>query len=423
MPAANSIFSQSFSGNYPLVLAKKMQFETIKHMMWGKWARYTTPGGAYVQKGNVPNPVSSPVAVQNELSGRAGDLIEIPMHRNLKNFWRIGKEQMKEHEEEPKVNFLQVPVELLRHAEKPQESSIDTQVNKDLRLLQNCKPALQRHYAQGMNYWMCSWAMYNGYSLNVLASSRWSGHAKIAAVQHPHIFTAGRGKVSYSTYGYPGNAAYNQGVATEMGFVGAGDVFDTGFLNGLKADPAIQKIAPIITKDGNEFRIIVAHPWQIKDLVADATFREIVAASQAQAYAKDNPYLVGCKYFWEGFAIFSSDTMIFPVRVDSSVPQWGPSTMQVAAQTGDIVSHEDYTSDTMFGAIVLGANALFIANADRLGFRKRTDDFGELNAVAYRHITGSARADFWNRDDGTTGQYVVNESSAICITYGAAPGF
>lgn len=423
MPASNNVFSQSFSGNYPIVLARKMQFQTIKNMPWGRWAKFTTPGGAYVQKGNIPNPVDSPVVIQNELSKRSGDLIEIPMHRNLINLWRIGKEQMKEHEEEPKVNFAQIPVELLRHAEKPQESTIDTQVNKDLRLLENTKPALQRHYARAMNYLMCTFAMYYGYSWNVLASARWSGHSKVTTTHHPHVYIAGRGKVSYSTYGYPGNAAYNQGIATEMGFIGAGDVFDSAFLQALKADQAIQKIAPIIMKDGNELRLIYAHPWQIKDLENDATFREMTAATAAQAYAKDNPYLVGCKYIWAGFAIFESDTIVWPVRVASSVPQYGPSTIQVAASTGTLDSYESYSTDTMFAAIVFGANALFIGNADRLEFKKRVDDYDELVGIAYRHISGAGRADFDNRDDGTTGQYMINESSALAITYAAAPAY
>jgi len=423
MPASNDVFTRSFSGNYPLVLAKKMEFESLKQMLWGKWAGFTTPGGKPVKAGTVPAPVESPIIIQNELGGKSGDLIEIPLHRNLKNLWRIGKEQMKEHEEEPKVNFFQVPVELLRHAEKPQESSIDTQVNKDLQLLKNTKPALQRHYARAMNYLMCSFGLYYGYSWNVLASARWSGDSKIAATHHPHVFVAGRGKVSYSTYGYPGNAAYNQGIATEMGFVGAGDVFDTGFLNGLKADPKIQKISPIIMKDGNALRLIVAHGWQIKDLEADATFRSTVATAMAQSYAKDNPFLVGAKYIWSGFAIFESDTAVWPVRVARSLPQFGPSTVQVATATGDLDSFEDYSSDTMFAAIILGAGALYLANADRLGYKKRVDDYDELIGIAYRRIAGAARADAWNRDDGTTGQYVVNESSAIAITYAAAPSF
>jgi hypothetical protein len=200
-------------------------------------------------------------------------------------------------------------------------------------------------------------------------------------------------------------------------------VFDTGFLNGLKADPDIQKIAPIIMKDGNELRLLIAHPWQIGDLENDSVFREMAAATMAQNYAKDNPYLVGCKYVWGGFAIFESDTAIWPVRVSSSLPQYGPSTVQTSSITGNLDSFESYGSDTMFAAMVLGSNALMIGLATRLGYKKRMDDYDELIGIAYRQIAGAGRADAWNREDGSTGEFVHNESSAICITKASAPGF
>jgi hypothetical protein len=423
MPGSNLVFEHSFSGNYPLVLARKMQFQALKTMFWGKWAGFTTPGMVPVKPGNDPKPTESPVVIQNELSKAAGDLMEIPLHRNLKQLWRIGKEQMEGHEEEPKINFMQVPVELFRHAETPQDVSISTKVNKDLRLLENTEPALRRHYARAMNYLMCSFAIYHGYSWNVLASARWSGDSKVSTKQHPHVYIAGRGKVSYTTYGYPGNAAYNQGVATEIDAIGVGDTFDTGFLNGMKADATIQKIAPIIMKDGNALRLIIAHTWQISSLEADSAFRETVALAAAQSYSKENPYLYGCKYVWGGFAIFESDTMVWPVTTGSSLPVWGPSTVQVATKTGNLDSFESYSSATKFGAIILGSNALALGLASRMEFKRRVDDYDELIGIAYRQIGGAARADFWNREDGATGVYMVNESSALAVTYAAAPGF
>jgi len=423
MPGSNAIFERSFSGNYPVVLARQMQFQAIKTMLWGKWAKFNTPGSVPVKPGNDPMPVDSPVVIHYELSRRAGDLIEIPMHRNLVKLPRIGKEQMAGHEEEPKVNFLQLPVELTRHAETPQDTTISTQVAKDLRLLDNTKPALQRHYARMMNYLLCSFSIYNGYSWNVLASARWSGDSKIAKASHPHVYMSGRGKVSYTTYGYPGNTAYENGIATELDLLGAGDVFDTNFLTGLKADPSIQKIPPIIMKDGNSLRLIIAHPWQIASLEADAAFREVTAAAMAQSYAKNNPYLVGAKYIWGGFAIFENDTAVFQVSTASSLPVWGPSSVQLSSITGNLDSFESYGSATKFGAIVLGSNALGLALADRMGFKKRVDDYDELIGIAYRQIVGGGRADFWNREDGSTGQHLVNESSAVCVTREVAPSY
>lgn len=420
MPGTNHIFDRSFSGNYPLVLAKKLQFRAIKNLLWGRWAGFTTPGGVPVRSGTIPAPVDSPVVIHNELNKRAGDLIEVPMLRNVVNLPRIGKEQMKEFEEEMKVNFAQIPVELMRHAVKPQESTIDTQVNKDLQLLKNAYPALERHYARAMNYLLCGFAMYYGYSWNVLASARWSGDSKVSAHSHPHIYVAGSGKVSYAS-GYPGTSNYETQIGTNLGTVASGDVFDTSFLQALKADQQVQRINPLIMKDGTELRLLIAHPYQIKDLENDAVFREVQSRAMVQQYAKENPYLVGAKYVWAGFAIFENDTVAWPVRVNSGVPEWGPATVQISTKTGNLDSFDSYSSDTLFAGLILGSNALAIANADRMEFKKRVDDYDELVGIAYRHIPGAARADFWNRDDGSTGQYIINDSSAVFVTYAAAP--
>ena len=422
MPAPNALFTRSFSGNYPLVLARQMQFESIKTMFWGKFVQFTTEGMVPVKRGNDPKPVDSPIVMQNQLNGKAGEMIEIPIHRNLVNLPRIGSQQMEGHEEEPKVNFAQVPVELTRHAEKPRETTIQEQVTRDLQLLKNTEPALRRHYLRVLNYLLCSYSLYYGYSWNVLASDRWSGDSKVSANSHPHTFVAGRGKVGYSG-GYPGTSGYESSIATELASMSNSDIFDTDFLGALKTDPAIMKIKPIILKDGNECRLIIAHPWQIRTLENDEYFQRQAAHAWAQSEAKNNPMLFGAKYIWAGFAIYESDTAVFPVRVSSGVPQYGPSDVQHSSPSGDLNSFESYSSENRFGAIILGSNAIHMATVGRLEFKKRLSDYDELIGIAYRNILGAARADYWNREDGSTGRYIINESSAIAITWAQAPNY
>lgn len=412
----DNLRTHDYSGNYPVVLGREMVFETLKEFFWGPFSKFTTPKQAPVSKMNRPTPTDSIVAIQWELNKEQGDMIEIPMHRQLKQLPRIGKEQMMGHEEKPYVNFAQIPVMLQRHGELPQDSSMSTQVSKDLRLLENAYPALRAHYARAEEYLGANYAFHYGYSYNVLESGWFTNETKIATYTHPHVFIAGYGKVSYSS-GYPGNTAYETEVATRMGGVGASHTFGTKFLQALKADPQVRKIPPIIAKGYGPMRLIVAHPWQIVDLELDETFQKIVSAAMVEKYAKENPYLIGAKYMWAGWAIYESDTASWPARVTSSLPDFGPETVT------NLESFESYASDTMFTCLVLGRNALYKAMGSAMGFRKRTDDYGEIIGVAYRIMQGYSLGSFWNRDDGTTGQYLKNDSSALAITYASAPAY
>ena len=99
---------------------------------------------------------------------------------------------------------------------------------------------------------------------------------------------------------------------------------------------------------------------------------------------------------------------------------WGVSGIATITNLDD---YENYASETKFGAIVLGSNAMFKAIADNMEFKRRRDDYDEIIGIAYRAIEGYARGDAWNRDDGDTGEFVINDNSAIAVTYAATPGF
>ena len=101
----------------------------------------------------------------------------------------------------------------------------------------------------------------------------------------------------------------------------------------------------------------------------------------------------------------------------SSKPTWGPTTIT------DLDSFENYASATAFGAMILGSNALYKAIGSEMKFKYMNKDYGQYQGIAYQILQGYGRADFWNRDDGTAGQYLVNDSSAIVITSAQAPAY
>lgn len=409
--------SRSFSGNQALIMASKMKYEVLRQFFWGQFAKFNTPGGIPAKPGNIPKATDSPIVMQSELQREQGDVMKIPLMRALRGKPTVGLDQMAGFEERMKVNHAQIPIDILRHAVLTQEGPMMTQTTKDYKILQRAKPLLRRHYGEVLELYQISHAFYNGFSRNILESknTRWSGHDSIKKVSHPHIFIAGQGKVSYGVSSYPSTSAYETVIGTALGSVAPSHVFDTNFLSGLKAHQQILKIAPIIMSDGNKYRLIVAHPYQIADLEADANFRQVASSAFVQQMAKKNPLLAGCRYHYAGFFIFESETAVWPVAVSAGVPVYGPTTLT------DLDSYTEYTSDVMFCAIVLGSNAMFRGIGSSIQFIGRVDDYDAIKGIAYQTLEGASRADYFNDDDGTRGQYVKNDGSAVAITYAAEP--
>lgn len=414
---AETLFTHDMSANYPVVLkAKKMFFQAFEQMFWGPFAKFNTEGSRPVKPGNMPKPVNSPVVIQNELQRAAGDAIEIPMHMNLSNLPKIGEQQLEDNEERPKVNFANIPIELLRHAEKPKLSSISEQVNKDLMLVEHAEPMLRRHYARSLEYLVFSYALYYGYSWHVLNSGRFDNDSKIAAATHPHIYVAGQGKVGYSG-GNPGTNGYRTSVGTAIDGLTGSNVFDTNFLSGLSKHQNVIDIPRIISKDDNEFLMCIAHPFQIATLEADPKFDARANNVMVQQMAKENPFFVGAKYFHHGFAIYEKDTVAWPARRNSTTgyDEWGPATIS------NLDSFRSYQDDTRFAGCILGNNALFCAVGSAMEFIKQMKDYKEVLGIAYRIIKGASRYDFKNRDYGTAGASWENDRSALFVTSAAAP--
>lgn len=417
---ANLIFDHSFEGNKEVVLASKMNFETLKRFFWGRFAGYTTPKGKQVRYGNgvVPNTVEKPIIIHRELMRQQGDVIQVPMMRKFDNMPKFGNQQLAGFEEKAKVSWMSAAVNNTRHAVLQQEGSMSRQTTKAINILQNLKPGLRDHYTRFLNA-SCSYAMYLGHSYQTLVGdSRYSGSTKIKSVSHPHFFTAGAGKVSYAS-GNPGTSGYETSVGTAITNLGSSNVFDTSLLSALETDEYVQKVEPIVAKDGNMFRLIVAHGWQLKQLEADTKFDSRTQAAYAQAFAKDNPMIVGAKYFSHGFAIFENNTAVWPLSVTSGSPVYGKATYSTLSD------FETYSGATKFGAMVLGNNALAVVQASGMRFVANSEDYDARKGIGYEVIDGVTRNDFWNWDDGTLGEAdkLINQSSAIVATYSPQPSY
>ncbi len=418
---ASAIYERSFSGNLPLKLAAQMKYEVLKQTFWGKFAKFNNIGQDVrkVHPGNEPQPIMSPVVIQHELDRKMGDEIHVPMLRNLKALPKVGTSQMEGYEEKLNMNFARVPIDILRHAYDPQEGIMMTQTTKDYQLLERYNPILTRHYARTSDLLQCTYALLKAYSYNILASNRFTGNAKIKAISHPNVFVAGQGQIQVSGANYPGTAGWETTLGTAMDSVANTHVLNTAFLNALKASKTVQMLDPLIMKDGNPFWLYVVHPYQIATLEADTAFQAMANSVLVQNLAKENPIMVGARYFYGGFALFVTDQAVWPVwkNATSGKIEYGPATVT------DLDSYENYSADTKFASFILGNNALFKATGKPLEYKKRMADYDEIIGIAYRTVEGYSRADYFNEDDGTWGQYVKNYGSALAITYAEEPAF
>jgi hypothetical protein len=428
---ANNVFRPQFSGNVPTILARQMVWEALDKSPWGRLAGYTVPNRIAPRKGEFPTQVvNRPLVVHNELMAKQGDVIQVPLHRQYTGKPRYSGEQLVGFEERPKINHAQVAVDLTRHGSEPMDGSIMQQITKDYELIKRAKPGLQMHFGVQMEHLGILHAMYYGYSHNVINGHAFYGDSRFAKSSHPHIFVSGAGKVGYSG-GYPGSVGYEQAVGAAVQGLGASDKFDTGFLNFLKNHPQVQRIKPITMKNGREYWLIIAHGWQINDLLADSAFKDIQARAMVQELAKDNPFIAGAEYCWNGFVIYEHSQSCWPVNVVGSnpyTPVYGPfvSGYNYDDPSADLSYFRNWgsyagTPNTVFAALLLGDNALFKAQASDLQWRREEYDYGETLGVAYRVMDGYSRADFINNDDGTAGEFLVNDGSALIITKGTAP--
>lgn len=421
----NEVYQQTFTGNKEVYVKSQQTFwEALRSMFWSPFIGKTTPDGRMIKPlEQMPAPIENPIVMHRQLITKMGDTIQIPTIRQLLNMPKISEETLEDEEEEMKVNHCEVPVDVLRHAAKPRDGKMMSQTTKLLDLVNAARPGLKDHYARSMEYLGASYALYYGYSYNILKGNWFSGHSYIQTISHPHIYAVGQsgGKVAYDT-GNPSTAGYETDVANAITNLGSSDVISAGTLRALKSQPQIRRIKPLVMKNGRKLRLLILHPFQLATLEDDPEFRQEKSRILADSMAKDNPLLYAAEYIHDGWAIFQSDTAVFPCRVNSSLPEFGPANINLSTFAGNLNSFESYTSDTKFAGFILGQNAVMMAVASAFQFIPRIPkDYEHLLGLAYEVITGFSRGDSWNRDDGTLGDTIINDGSALLLSYAPQP--
>ena len=407
----------------PIILAQKMYFQAQNYKGWGHFVSkdsYTPPGGkpvtpnGSIRAGEVSN---QPVVIHRELVNKQGVEIKIPTLRNLIDRPKVGSETLKGYEEKQKMNWANVLVSVYRSGVELKDGPIGDQVTKEFTLQSKAKGQLLRHYAEVVNYLQLAHALYYGYDWSTLYSDTYSGSTNItvAARSHPHIFTVGGGKVT----GYPPTAAYETAVATAIDNIGVNHVLTAGWLRELAAEDNIRRIRPLYTKDGVPYKILALHHYQLKDLKNDKDLKATYDSVFTQGMAARNPYLSNMQIYAEGFAIFDMGNSVWPAWTASGVPMFGPTYIDDVDNL-DMSAFNSFSAFSKFTGVVLGDNALLKASAQAMKFTTEVDDHDFWEALGYTIVEGASRNDSINRDEGTAGDALINDGSAIIITAASA---
>lgn len=421
----NTLYTRAFTGNKEVYKIEQRTFwQGIRSQFWGPFIGKTTPDGMMIKPLETSaQPVENPIAMHRQLITKMGDTLQIPTIRQLKGMPKRGNEQLKDQEERFFANHMEVPVDTMRHAALPYEGKIMRQTTKELDLVNKASMGLKGHFSRCMEYLGPSYALYYGYSHNILAGNpRWSSHSYIKTISHPHIFAPGisGGKVAYTT-GNPSSAGYETDVENAVANISSSDIITAATLRALTKQPQIRRIKPLIMKNGKKLRCIVLHPFQLATLEEDSEFNQNTASMNASILAKDNPLLFAASYVYGGWAIFQSDTAVWPARVTSGTVEFGPTLINTTSYAGNLDTFEDYANDTVFAGLILGANAVGMGVASGMEFVRRMDDYDHLHGLGWDMILGFSRGDSWNRDDGTLGDTIINDGSALLLSYAPQP--
>lgn len=138
-----------------------------------------------------------------------------------------------------------------------------------------------------------------------------------------------------------------------------------------------RRVRPFVLKQGNkveEVYVLFAHPYAVRDLMADADFKEVNI--QLPGSIGDSVLVHGQKYkgMWDGVMIYETDMPL----------------LATAGAGGIQVAHN----------VLCGAQACAVAWGKRTNYKEDIDDYGHQNGFAIDEIRGINKLVFNNVDHG-----------------------
>ncbi len=300
---------------------------------------------------------SNIIQVKEELTKAAGDAITVQLRAKLSGAGVTGAATLKGNEENLVFYDQKISVDTLRHAVILKGEMSEKRVAFDLR--NQAREAL------------VDWA----------SDKLFKG--VISALTNT---ATGRDRTRY-LYGAT-DANWNSTHATALANVDAtNDKLTTDVISKAKRKALLEgsrKVRPFVIKNGNkveEVYVLFAHPYAIRDLLNDQTFRDVninLPGSLAESVLVHGQRYKG---MWDGVMIFETD---MPVLAGA-----GASTINVAHN------------------VLAGAQACAVAWGKRTNYKEDVDDYGHENGFAIDEIRGVSKLVFNNVDHGVVNVFTA----------------
>jgi len=229
----------------PEIWSKELIAEAEKQMFWKNYEGKQGSG--------------MPIIRKDDLAKQAGDQIHIQTLSNLTGAGVTGINTLIGNEEGLVLGQITVTPNWLRHA---------VAVNKDAEVKANFD--IRNTAKQRLAYWLAD-------KLDVA------------------MFTKATTGATYTLYA---------GDATSTATLGAGDEIDCVTLDRVKTKLVANKALPIKTEGGNEYFIIVIHPYDAYNLRQDSTW--VNAQKDANIRGESNPIFTGAMGIYNGMIVKES---------------------------------------------------------------------------------------------------------------------
>jgi N4-gp56 family major capsid protein len=297
------------------------------------------------------------IQVKEELTKTAGDAITVQLRAKLSGAGVTGNNSLKGSEEALVFYDQRIVVDTLRHGVLLKGEMTEKRVAFDLR--NQAREAL------------VDWA---------------SEKMRADIVEALTDTSVGRDRTRY-LYGAT-DANWNSTHATALGNVDAtNDKLTTDVISKAKRKALLEggrKVRPFVIKNGNkveEVYVLFAHPYAVRDLLADQTFREVNI--NLPASLGESVLVHGQRYkgMWDGVMIFETDMPLLDGVGASSID----------------VAHN----------VLAGAQAVAVAWGKRTNYKENMDDYGHENGFAIDEIRGISKLVFNSVDHGVVNVFTA----------------
>lgn len=297
------------------------------------------------------------IQVKEELAKTPGDAITVQLRAKLGGAGVTGNSTLKGSEEALVFHEQRIVVDTLRHGVLLKGEMTEKRVAFDLR--NQAREAL------------VDWA---------------SDKMRVDLIDALTDTTVGRDRTRY-LYGAT-DANWNATHVTAMANVDAtNDKLTTDVISKAKRKALLEgdrKVRPFLIKSGNkveEVYVLFAHPYAVRDLLADQTFRDVninIPSSLGESVLVHGQRYKG---MWDGVMIFETE---MPIIEDA-----GASTIDVAHN------------------ILAGAQAAAVAWGKRTNYKEDVDDYGHENGFAIDEIRGISKLVFDDVDHGVVNVFTA----------------